>query len=206
MATKLVVLQSCGVALGGNPCSVRCFMAVSDYYFGYSDSDDEGTYDPARKCFNIELGMPSTSDEDEGVGNRSPPHEGAGDATPPHVEPLAAQNENPALEELRRLDLEQLHELQAKVEQDRLLLQQLRDTLEQDQWGHGDGRAARRRAHDVNHRINNDIGGEQPPIFNRTSQNVMAAVMLLRTMPEPSTSGGRRVHGELQDLLKTAAV
>ena len=45
--------------------------------------------------------------------------------------PPAAWNENP--EELRRLDLEQLHELQAKVEQDRLLLQQLRDTLEQEQ-------------------------------------------------------------------------
>ena len=104
---------------------MRRFLATSDYCFGYSDSDDEGTYDPTRECFNVELGMPSTGDEDEGAGNRSPPHEGAGDATPPRVEPLAARNENPTPEELQRLDLEQLHELQAKVEQDRLLLQQL---------------------------------------------------------------------------------
>ena len=84
-----------------------------------------------------------------------------------------------------------------KVEQDRLLLQQLRDTLEREQRGRGDGGAARRRARDVNHRINNNEGGEQPPIFNRASQNITAAAMLLRMMPEPSTSEGRRVHGEL---------
>ena len=95
-----------------DPEAMRRFMAASDYCFGYSDSDDEGTYDSTRECFNIELGMPSVSDEDEG----------AGDATPPRVEPPAARNENPAPEELRRLDLEQLRELQAKVEQDRLLL------------------------------------------------------------------------------------
>ena len=97
---------------------------------------------------------------------------------------------NAAPEELRRLDLEQLRELQAKVDQDRLLLQQLRDTLEQEQRGRGDGGGAQRRAHDVHHRINNDEGGEQPPIFNHASQNVVAAAMLVRAMPEPSTMEG----------------
>ena len=82
-----------------DPEAMRRFMATSDYCFGYSNSDDEGTYDPTRECFNVELGMPS--DEDEGAGNRSPPR----------VEPPAAQNENPTPEELRCLDLEQLCEL-----------------------------------------------------------------------------------------------
>ena len=58
----------------------------------------------------------------------------------------------------------------------------------------------------MHHRINEDKGSEQPPIFNRVSQNVAAAAMLVRTMPEPSTTEGRRVHGELQDLLETAVV
>ena len=86
----------------------RCyiFLATSDYCFGYSDSDDEGTYDPTRECFHVELGMPSTGDEDEGAGSRSPPLEGAGGAAPPHVEPRAARNEDLAPEELRCLDLE----------------------------------------------------------------------------------------------------
>ena len=108
-----------------DPKAMRRFMAASDYCFSYSDSDDEDTYDPTHECFNVELRMPSMSDEDEGAGNRSSPHEGAGDAAPPRVEPPAARNKNPTPEELRRLDLEQLRELQAKVEQDRLLLQQL---------------------------------------------------------------------------------
>ena len=123
--------------------------------------------------------MPGASNESEGAGNRTPLRQGAGDATPPLVELRAARNVNAAPEELRCLDLEQLHELQAKVDQDRLLLQQLRDTLEQEQRGRGDGGGARRRARDVHHRINNDEGGEQPPIFNRASQNIVEEAMLV---------------------------
>ena len=58
----------------------------------------------------------------------------------------------------------------------------------------------------MHHRINDDEGSEQPPIFNRASQNVAAVVMLVRAMPEPSTTEGRWVCGELRDLLETAAV
>ena len=101
------------------------FLAASDYCFGYSNSDDEGTYDPTHECFHVGLRMPSTGDEDEGAGNRTPLLQGAGDATPSRIVPPAVRNENLALIQLRRLDLEQLRELQAKVEQDRLLLQQL---------------------------------------------------------------------------------
>ena len=101
---------------------MRLFLATSDYCFGYPDFDDEGTYDPTRECFHIGLGMLGASNESEGVGNRAPLRQGAGDATPPLLEPRAAWNENAAPKELRRLDLEQLRELQAKVNQDRLLL------------------------------------------------------------------------------------
>ena len=79
-----------------DPESMRRFLAMSDYCFGYSDSDDEGAYDPTRECFHIGLGMPRMGNEDEGTGNRSPPHQGAGDATPPHVVLPTTQNENPA--------------------------------------------------------------------------------------------------------------
>ena len=104
-----------GADLSGlcDPEAMSCFMATSDYCFGYSDSDDKGTYDATHECFVVELGMPRAGDEDGGAGNRSPPREGAGDATPPRVKSPTALNENPAHEELRRLDLEQLRELQA---------------------------------------------------------------------------------------------
>ena len=58
----------------------------------------------------------------------------------------------------------------------------------------------------MHRRIHNDEGSQQPPVFNRASQNVVAAAMLVRAMSEPSTTEGRRVHGELRDLLETTVV
>ena len=58
----------------------------------------------------------------------------------------------------------------------------------------------------MHHHIHDDEGSEQPPVFNRASQNVAAMAMLVHAMPEPSTTEGRRVHGELRELLETAAV
>ena len=106
------------------------FLATNDYFFGYSDSDDEDTYDPTREYFHVGLGMPRAGEEDEGAGSCSPLRPGTGAATPPCIVLPAARNENPALARHQRPDLEQLRELQAKVVQDRLLLQQLRDSLE----------------------------------------------------------------------------
>ena len=51
-----------------DPEAMRRFMIASDYCFDYSDSDDEGTYDPTRECFHIGLGMPRASNESEGAG------------------------------------------------------------------------------------------------------------------------------------------
>jgi len=68
-----------------DPEAMCRFMAASDYCFGYSDFDDEGTYDPTRECFNVELRMPSASDENEGAGYRSPSPEGVGATAPPRV-------------------------------------------------------------------------------------------------------------------------
>ena len=58
----------------------------------------------------------------------------------------------------------------------------------------------------MHHCINDDEGDDHPLIFNRASQNVAAVAMLVRAMPKPSTTEGRRVRGELRDLLETAAV
>jgi hypothetical protein len=37
-----------------DPEALRWFLATSDYRFGYSDSD-EGSYDPSRECFHVEI-------------------------------------------------------------------------------------------------------------------------------------------------------
>jgi hypothetical protein len=50
------------------------------------------------------------------------------------------------------------------------------------------------------------IGQSSPPVFGRASQNVVAAAMLLRNMPEPSNLEARRARDEIQELLETAAM
>ena len=99
-----------------DPGAMRRFLATSDYCFGYSDSDDEGTNDPTRECFHVGLGMPRVGEEDEGAGSHSPLCPGTGAATPPRIVLPAAQNENLVPARPQRADLEQLRELQAKVE------------------------------------------------------------------------------------------
>jgi hypothetical protein len=49
-----------------------------------------------------------------------------------------------------------------------------------------------------------DAGAEPPSAFHRASQNLVAATILLRRMPEPSTTEGHRIHGEVRGLLECA--
>ena len=39
----------------GDPETFMRFLEASNYCLGYSDSDD-GSYDPTRECFNLEVG------------------------------------------------------------------------------------------------------------------------------------------------------
>jgi len=99
----------------------------------------------------------------------------------------------------------QLDELEAMLEEERTRLRQLREALVRDPSGRGGGGEARRRPRDVNRRIVEDQGGDAP-VFSMASQNVMAAALLLRAMPEPSTPEGRRVRQGLRGLLEQAVV
>jgi hypothetical protein len=67
-------------------------------------------------------------------------------------------------------------------------------------------RGARAKARDVQRHIEEDVDAAEPPIINRASQSLATAALLLCTMPEPSTTEGRRIHEELRGLLECAAV
>jgi hypothetical protein len=45
-----------------------------------------------------------------------------------------------------------------------------------------------------------------PPASSGVGQNLAAAAILVRAMPEPSTTEGRRIQGELKNLLEDATV
>ena len=103
------------------------------------------------------------------------------------------------------MQLAQLRELKAKLDEDRERLAQLEQALERDQ-PHPHAKGARGRAREVYRQI---VGDEEPepPVsrFPRAGQNVVAATMLLRSMPEPSNSQARRIRDEVQTLLQVAA-
>jgi hypothetical protein len=96
--------------------------------------------------------------------------------------------------------------MQAKLDEEAGRLVQLRQNIEQEWAGRALTGGVRHRARDVQRRIIDDARAGLPPAFSGASQNLAAAVMLLRIMPEPSTTEGRRIQGELKDLLEDAAV
>jgi hypothetical protein len=94
--------------------------------------------------------------------------------------------------------------MQAKLDEETGQLVKLRQNLEQEWAGRALAGGARHRARDVQRRIIDDARARLPPAFNGAGQNPAAAAMLLRTMPEPSTTEGRRIQGKLKDLLENA--
>jgi hypothetical protein len=96
--------------------------------------------------------------------------------------------------------------MQAKLDEEAGRLVQLQQNIEQEWAGRAVAGGARHRAWDVQRRIIDDARAGLPPAFSGAGQNLAAAAMLLRTIPEPSTTEGRHIQGELKDLLEDAAV
>jgi tyrosyl-tRNA synthetase len=94
------------------------------------------------------------------------------------------------------MQLEQIRELQDRLDEERENLRLLQQTLENERAIRAHGEEARERAHDVNRRIIEDRAVE-PLVFGRASQNMVAAAMLLRNMSEPSNPEARRAYDEI---------
>ena len=171
------------------------------FYAAEPDPDTESdSYDPTRECFNIDEEVETTEETQDAVaGGRAPVA---------REDPMTPRNNgqvDPPPQEDKAAQLAQLRELKAKLDEDRERLTQLERALEQDQsYPHGGG--ARRRAREVHRQIVRDGEPELPfSHFPRAGQNIVAATMLLRNMPEPSNSQARRIRDEVQTLLQVTA-
>jgi hypothetical protein len=102
--------------------------------------------------------------------------------------------------------LEQIREMQAKLDEKVGQLVQLRQNIEQEWAGRALTREACHQARDVQRRIVDDARAWLPPASSGVGQNLAAAAILLRAMLELSTAEGRRIQGELKNLLEDAAV
>jgi hypothetical protein len=187
-----------------DPSAMRDFMSACDYCLsGCSDNghslDDEGC-SPSRECFHVDLG-----DRDEGnhLGmpeDNDPPVPASRVNIPRElvVVPVPAGGQDTQLEQIR--------EMQAKLDEEAGQLVQLRQNIEQEWAGRALAREACHRARDVQRRIIGDARARLPPASSGVGQNLVAAAILLRAMSEPSTTEGRRIQGELKGLLEDAVV
>jgi hypothetical protein len=96
--------------------------------------------------------------------------------------------------------------MQAKLDEEAGRLVQLRQNIEQEWAGRGLVGGARHQAQDVQRHIVDNARAGLPSAFSGVGQNLVATAMLHRVMPEPSTTEGRRIQGELKGLLEDAAV
>jgi hypothetical protein len=83
---------------------------------------------------------------------------------------------------------------------------QLRQNIGQEWADRAPAGEARHLAQDVQHRIADDARARLPPASSGVGQNLVVVAILLRAMPEPSTTEGRRIQGELKSLLEDVAV
>jgi hypothetical protein len=188
----------------GNPSVVRDFMTACDYYLSdCSDDghnlDDEGC-DPSRECFHVDLGGHDEGNHLGMLEDDDPPGPASRVDIPRELVvvlvPAGGQD----------TQLEQIREMQAKLDEEAGQLVQLRQNIEQEWAGRALAGEARHQARDVQRRIADDARARLPPASSVVSQNLAAATILLRAIPEPSTTEGRCFQGELKNLLEDAAV
>jgi hypothetical protein len=186
----------------GNPSAIRDFMTACDYCL--SDCSDDGhslddeSCGPSHECFHVDLGG-----HDEGNHLGMPEDD---DPPTPRVDILRELAMVPVPAGGQDTELEQIREMQAKLDEEAEQLVQLRQNIEQEWAGRALAGEARHQARDVQRRIADDARARLPPASSGVGQNLAAAAMLLRAMPEPSTTEGRRIQGELKNLLEDAAV
>jgi hypothetical protein len=102
--------------------------------------------------------------------------------------------------------LEQIRELQTRLDDGAGTLEQFRRNIGQEWADQAPAGEARHLPQGIQHRIADDVRARPPPASSGVGQNLAAAAILLRAMPEPSTTEGRRIQGELKNLLEDVAV
>jgi hypothetical protein len=187
-----------------NPSAMRDFMTACDYCLSdCSDSSHSlGDEDcgPSRECFHVDLGG---LDEGNHLGM---PEDGDPPRPAPRVDILRELAVVPVPAGGQDAQLEQIREVQARLDEEAGQLVQLRQNIGQEWVGRAPAGEARHLAQDIQHRIADDARARLPPASSGVGQNLAVAAILLRAMLEPSTTEGWCIQGELKNLLEDAAI
>jgi hypothetical protein len=188
----------------GNPSTMWDFMTACDYCLSDCSDGSHSLGDedcgPSRECFHVDLGG-------LGKGNHlGMPENGDPPRPAPRVDILRELVVVPVPAGGQDAQLEQIREMQARLDEEAGTLAQPRLNLGQEWAGRAPAGEVRHLAQDVQHRITDDTRPRLPPASIGVGHNLAAAAILLRAMPEPSTTEGRRIQGELKNLLEDAAI
>jgi hypothetical protein len=102
------------------------------------------------------------------------------------------------------VQLAQARELKAKLAEEYRTVWLLRASIAEEASARGE--RARELGKQARDRINADFDVDNPSMPPRASQKLIAAAVLLRAMPAPSTPEARNLHREAQALVEQAAV
>jgi hypothetical protein len=188
----------------GNPSAMRDFMTACDYCLSDCSDGSRSLGDedcgPSRECFHVDLGGP---DEGNHLGM---PENGDPPRSVPRVDilrelavvPVPAGGHDPQLEQIR--------EMQARLDEGAGTHEPIHRDIGQEWAGQPPAGEVRHLPQGIQYRIADDVRVRPPPTSSGVGQNLAAATMLLLAMPEPPTTEGRRIQGELKNLLEDAAV
>jgi hypothetical protein len=188
----------------GNPSAMWDFMTACDYCLPDCSDGSHSFVDedcgPSCECFHVDLGGP-------GEGNHlGMPENGDPPRPAPRVDILRELAVVPVPTGGQDAQLEQIREMQARLDEGSGTLEQFRRNIGQEWADQAPAGEARHLPQSIQHRIADDVRTRPPPASSGVGQNLAAATILLRAMPEPSTTEGRRIQGELKNLLEDAAV
>jgi hypothetical protein len=174
-----------------NPSAMQNFMAACDYCL--SDCSDDGhslgdeDCGPSRECFHVDLGGLDEGNHLGMLEDSDPPRPA------PRVDILRELAVVPVPAGGQDTQLEQIREMQARLDEEAGQLVQLWQNIGQEWADRAPAGEARHLPQDVQHRITDDARARLPPASSGVGQNLAAAAILLQAMPEPSTTEGRRI-------------
>jgi hypothetical protein len=177
----------------GNPSAMRDFMTACDYCLSDCSDDSRSFGDedcgPSRECFHVDLGGP-------GKGNHlGIPENGDPPRPAPRVDILRELAVVPVPAGGQDSQLEQIREMQARLDEGAGTLEPFRRDIGQEWAGQPPAGEARHLPQGIQHRIADDVRARPPSASSGVGQNLAAAAILLRAM-----------QGELKNLLEDAAV